>query len=236
MRERWPRVVSVLVSLALPVVILAVALRVVTAPWLVRWEYGKPDFPPDPYGLSTEERIRLAEVCVRYLATNAGIELLADLELEGRPAFNERELAHMVDVQRVFWAILRAGMVAGVVVLGGMAALLARPRTRPQAAGALRGGALLTLALLAAVAALMLTSWEVFFTGFHELLFPPDTWTFPTSDTLIRLYPERFWMDVGMTIVGAVLAQAVLVLVAASALEVVVAIQGYRSLGKERGR
>ncbi len=211
MGERWPRVVSVLVSLALPVVILAVALRVVTAPWLVRWEYGKPDFPPDPYGLSTEERIRLAEVCVRYLATNAGIELLADLELDGRPAFNERELAHMVDVQRVFWAILRAGMAAGMVVLGGMAALLARPRTRPQAAGALRGGAILTLALLVAVAALMLTSWEVFFTGFHELLFPPDTWTFPTSDTLIRLYPERFWMDVGMTIVGAVLAQAMLV-------------------------
>ena len=209
--KRWPRLVSVLVSLALPVVILAVALRVVTAPWLVRWEYGKPDFPPDPYGLSTEERIRLAEVCVRYLATNAGIELLADLELEGRPAFNERELAHMVDVQRVFWIILRAGMAAGVVVLGGVAALLARPRTRPQAAGALKSGALLTLALLAAVAALMLTSWEVFFTGFHELLFPPDTWTFPTSDTLIRLYPERFWMDVGMTIVGAVLAQAVLV-------------------------
>ncbi len=107
--KRWPRAVSVLVSLALPVVILAVALRVVTAPWLVRWEYGKPDFPPDPYGLTTEERIRLAEVCVEYLATGAGIELLADLELEGRPAFNERELAHMVDVQRVFWAILRAG-------------------------------------------------------------------------------------------------------------------------------
>jgi len=201
----------VLVSLALPVVILAVALRVVTAPWLVRWEYGKPDFPPDPYGLSTEERIRLAEVCVRYLATNAGIELLADLELEGRPAFNERELAHMVDVQRLFWIILRAGMAAGVVVLGGVAALLARPQTRPQAAGALKSGALLTLALLVAVAALMLTSWEVFFTGFHELLFPPDTWTFPTSDTLIRLYPERFWMDVGMTMVGVVLAQAVLV-------------------------
>ncbi|MGB9775633.1 MAG: TIGR01906 family membrane protein [Anaerolineae bacterium] len=212
MKKRWPWVVSVLVSLALPVVILAVALRVVTAPWLVRWEYGKPDFPHDPYGLTTKERIRLAEVCVEYLATNAGIELLADLELEGRPAFNERELAHMVDVQRVFWAILRSGMAAGVVVLGGTAALLARRATRPLAAGAWQGGAVLTLALLVAVAALMLTSWEVFFTGFHELLFPPDTWTFPTSDTLIRLYPERFWMDVGVAIVGVVLIQAGLVL------------------------
>ncbi|MBC7226738.1 MAG: TIGR01906 family membrane protein [Thermoflexales bacterium] len=216
--KTWPRVVSVLVSLALPVVVLAVALRVVTAPWLVRWEYGKPDFPPDPYGLTTKERIRLAEVCVEYLATGAGIELLADLELEGRPAFNERELAHMVDVQRVFWAILRAGMAAGGVVLVGMAGLLARRTTRPLAASALQGGAVLTLVLLVVVAALMLTSWEVFFTGFHELFFPPDTWTFPTSDTLIRLYPERFWMDVGITIVGVVLIQAGLVLVVASVL------------------
>lgn len=210
--ERWSRVISVLVSLALPVVMLAVALRVVTAPWLVHWEYGKPDFPPDPYGLTTEERIRLAEVCVEYLATGAGIQLLADLDLEGRPAFNERELAHMVDVQRVFWAILRAGIGAGVIALGGVLALLARRATRPLAARALQGGALLTLALLVVVGGLMLTSWDIFFTGFHELLFPPDTWTFPTSDTLIRLYPERFWMDVGMTIVGAVLVQVALVL------------------------
>ncbi len=217
--KSWPKVVSALVGLALPVVILAVALRIVTAPWLVRWEYGKPDFPPDPYGLTTEERIRLAEVCVEYLATGAGIELLADLELEGRPAFNERELAHMVDVQRVFWAILRAGIGAGWVVLGGTAGLLARRTTWPLAAGALRGGALLTLALLIAVGGLMFTSWEVFFTGFHELLFPPDTWTFPTSDTLIRLYPERFWMDVGMTIVGVVLIQTMLVLAAALVLQ-----------------
>lgn len=210
MRERWPSLVSALVSLALPVVMLAVALRAITAPWLVRWEYGKADFPPDPYGLTTGERIRLAEVCVEYLATGADIDLLARLDLEGRPAFNERELAHMVDVQRVFWAILRAGMAAGGVVLAGLAALWARPETRPRAAGALRNGALLSLALLALVGGLMWTSWEVFFTGFHELLFPPDTWTFPTSDTLIRLYPERFWMDVGLVIVGAVLAQTVL--------------------------
>jgi len=205
----WPRLLSVLITLALPVLVLAVALRVTTAPWLVHWEYGKPDFPPDPYGLTTEERIRLAEVCVEYLVTGAGIELLADLELEGRPAFNERELAHMVDVKRVLWAFLWAGLGAGVVVFGGTAALLARRPTRPRAAGALGSGVLLILGLLVAVGGLMLLRWDFFFTAFHELLFPPETWTFPTSDTLIRLYPERFWMDVGLVIVGLVLVQAV---------------------------
>ena len=209
MNRYGPRLIHLLIVLALPVMFLAASLRAVTAHWLVRWEYGKANFPPDPYGLTTEERIRLARTCVDYLATGAGIELLADLRLpDGPPAFNGRELSHMVDVKRVFWGILWAGLAAGVVVVGGTAALAARPATRPRAPAALLGGSLLTFALLIGVGGLMLARWEVFFTGFHELLFPPGTWTFPTSDTLIRLFPERFWMDVGMTVVGSIVLQA----------------------------
>lgn len=212
MNRLWARVVHVLVVLALPVVFLALSLRVVTAHWLVRWEYGKADFPPDPYGLTTRERIRLAEACVDYLVTDAGIDLLAELRLpDGTRAFNERELGHMVDVKQVFWGILWAGMVAGAVAIGGTAALAALPATRPRAPSALLGGSLLSLGLLLAVGGLMLTQWNLFFTGFHELLFPPGTWTFPISDTLIRLYPERFWMDVGMTVVGLIVIQTVAV-------------------------
>ncbi|HIQ00687.1 MAG TPA: TIGR01906 family membrane protein [Anaerolineales bacterium] len=208
-RMKHARLLHILVVLALPLALLAVSLRATTGPWLVHWEYGKADFPPDPYGLTAQERIRLAETCVDYLTTGAEIDLLADLRLpEGGPAFNERELGHMVDVKRVFWAILWAGLVTGVVAVGGVVALAARPATRPRAPVALLGGSLLTLGLLVGVGGLMLARWEVFFTGFHELLFPPGTWTFPTSDTLIRLYPERFWMDVGAVVVGLLVVQA----------------------------
>ncbi len=206
------RFVEVLIAVALPIVFLAVSLRAVTGHWLVRWEYGKADFPPDPYGLTTEERVRLADACVDYLTTGAGIDRLADLRLpDGRPAFNDRELAHMVDVKRVLGGILWAGLIAGLVVVGGTAALAARPTTRPRASAGLLSGSLLTLVLLLGIGGLMLTQWNVFFTGFHELLFPPGTWTFPTSDTLIRLFPERFWMDVGMVVVGSITIQAVTV-------------------------
>lgn len=210
MSRFWPRFLQVAVTIAVPIALLALSLRVTTAPWLPRWEYRRPAFPPDPYGLTTEGRIRLAEVCIQYLVTPAGIDLLANLELEGRPAFNERELRHMVDVKRVLWGILWAGAGAWLLILGGGAYLFSRGPLRLNGVAALRGGALLTLGLLAAVGGLMLVRWDVFFTGFHELLFPPDTWTFPTSDTLIRLYPEKFWMDVGMVVVGLVLVQALL--------------------------
>lgn len=215
----WPRLLQVAIILAIPIAFLALSLRITTAPWLPRWEYRKPGFPADPYGLTTEERVRFAEICVEYLITRAEIDLLANLELEGRPAFNQRELQHMVDVKRVLWNILWAGAIGWIIIFAGSAGLLSRRALRPYGIAALRGGALLTLCLLAAVGGLMLVRWDVFFTGFHELLFPPDTWTFPTSDTLIRLYPEKFWMDVGIVIVGLILTQAVTLGIASWILE-----------------
>ena len=42
----------------------------------------------------------------------------------------------------------------------------------------------------------MLASFGVFFVAFHQVFFDPGTWIFLWSDTLIRLFPERFWRDV----------------------------------------
>jgi integral membrane protein (TIGR01906 family) len=201
----------VLIVVALPLALLATSLRITTGHWLVRWEYAKSDFPPDPYGFTTEQRIRLADVCVDYLVTGADIDLLANLEADGEPAFNERELEHMVDVKKALWGLLRTGAVAGLIVAGGTAALGARPTTRPRAAAALVGGSLLLLGLLVTVGGLMVFQWQAFFTGFHELFFASGTWTFPYSDTLIRLFPIRFWMDVAAVIVGLLVVQAVVI-------------------------
>jgi len=34
-----------------------------------------------------------------------------------------------------------------------------------------------------------------FFAGFHRLFFEGNSWLFAYSDTLIRLFPIRFWQD-----------------------------------------
>jgi integral membrane protein (TIGR01906 family) len=208
-RTLWPRLVRVLIVLALPLFLLVADLRVVTGHWFVHWEYGKADFPPDPFGLSTAERTRLAEVCVDYLATDAPLSLLADLRLpDGQPAFNARELRHMADVQEVYAGLMVAGAVAGLALAGGLAPLLAARHARRHAPAALLGGSLLTLGLLAAVGATMALNWGAFFTTFHRIFFEGDSWTFPYSDTLIRLFPMRFWMDVAAVIVGLLVAEA----------------------------
>jgi integral membrane protein (TIGR01906 family) len=184
----------------------------------VRWEYGKASFPPDPFGLSTAERTRLADVCVGYLATNARLSLLADLRLpDGGRAFNERELRHMADVQVVYNRMMLSGSAAALVLLAGAAALLASSHTRRRVPAALVSGSMLTLGLLVAVGAYMALSWQEFFTTFHRLFFEGESWIFPYSDTLIRLFPTRFWMDVGAVLVGLLIVEAVAVGIVGSA-------------------
>jgi integral membrane protein (TIGR01906 family) len=208
-RPLWPRLVQAVLVVAVPVLLLVIALRIVTGHWFVRWEYGKAGFPPDPFGLSAAERTHLAEVCVDYLATSADISLLADLRLpDGKPAFNARELRHMDDVQMVYNRITIAGIVAALVLVGGLAILRASRHARRRAPAALLRGSLLTLGLLAAVGATMVLSWGEFFTTFHRIFFEGDTWTFPYSDTLIRLFPMRFWIDVAVAIVTLLIVQA----------------------------
>ncbi|MDY7075511.1 MAG: TIGR01906 family membrane protein [Chloroflexota bacterium] len=209
----WPYlIIQVLLVLALPIALLVADVRIVTGHWFVNWEYGKDDFPPDSFGLSTPERTHLAEVCVDYLATNAPLSLLADLQLpDGNPAFNARELRHMADVQTVYNHLMTTGIIAALVLIGGITALLAAGHSRWRASTALLHGSILTLGLLGAVGAVMVLSWGEFFTTFHRIFFEADTWLFLYSDTLIRLFPMRFWMDVAKVIVGSLVVEAVVV-------------------------
>jgi len=53
-----------------------------------------------------------------------------------------------------------------------------------------------TLTLIAGAGILLNPNifWN-FFAWFHSLFFEGDTWLFEYSDTLIRLFPIRFWQD-----------------------------------------
>ena len=52
--------------------------------------------------------------------------------------------------------------------------------------------------------------------SFHRIFFEGDTWRFPSSDTLIRLYPDAFWIGVGAWLAGLTVALGVAVWVGAN--------------------
>jgi len=67
---------------------------------------------------------------------------------------------------------------------------------------ALRRGGLWTLLLLGGIMLFVVIGFGIFFVAFHNVFFEPGTWTFLWSDTLIRLFPERFWRDTFLFVGG----------------------------------
>jgi len=190
-----------LLTLALPPLLVLTSVRLVMTGWFVQIEYHRPGFPADRYGFSREDRLHYAPFAVRYLHNDAGISYLGDLTFsDGSPLFNERELQHMADVKTVTRAAFQVQR-ALLVAAGASALLLARRRaTRRALWRALGDGGLITIALIIVLGVLVVASWNLFFDSFHALFFEGDTWVFRTSDSLIRLFPEQFWFDAALTV------------------------------------
>lgn len=212
--RRFANVVRWLVILAMPVFLGFGTIRAIIAWDYPAFEYAR--IPPDRFGLAPEERLALAHATLDYLRrpepAEEVIHLLEELRLpdNDQPLYNERELGHMVDVKHLTDAIGRIFVIAAVIVVSGLVFLLAQPPLRPAGFRALMHGGLATVVVLAAIALFILLGWNLFFVQFHELLFPPGTWTFSFSDSLIRLFPEQFWFDFGVLVSVATLMEGVL--------------------------
>lgn len=208
-----------LIALTLPIVIILLSARVMVNTWYPRFEYTKADFPPDSYGFTQADRLELGAVCINFLNASEppeeAIRMLVELRLPGtdQPLFNLYELSHMIDVKRLTDILWRVLLAAGIVVVAGLAGLLVRRATRRDGYAALFVGGALTSGLLVVLIALVLLSWRWFFIAFHDVFFAAGTWTFNWTDSLIRLFPDRFWFDAGVLLVGGALAMAIMVAV-----------------------
>lgn len=217
MIARSPRlllVLSILVTLMVPVLLVLISVRLVMSETYLAIEYNKPDFPPDDYGFKLADRLRLAPYALQYIMGNAGIDYLGNLTFDnGQPLYTQRELQHMIDVKKVTYAAMLV-LAATAVLFVIVAAIMVRSREgRRWFRRGLFSGALLLLALLIGSVALLMINWDTFFTGFHDLFFASGTWVFDYSDTLIRLFPVRFWQDAALTIGGMSAVGAVIILI-----------------------
>jgi integral membrane protein (TIGR01906 family) len=195
-------ILSWLVSILVPMALIGLAIRVLLSPIFYRTEYSMPYFPPDEYGFTRADRLKWAPYAVNYLVNNADISYLGDLKFEdGTPLYNERELSHMSDVKRVtqgalqFWYLSLA-----ILLLLGVWAWFGEwwdfYRLGLMRGGWLMVGLAVTIGLIVMVGILVNPNvFDTFFIAFHSLFFEGDSWLFLFSDTLIRLFPVRFWED-----------------------------------------
>ncbi len=203
---------SFIVTLLTPIFLMMLGVRIMLTPIFPEIEYRTPNFPDDMYGFTQEERLHWSKYAIEYLVNDAGVEYLGDLTFDdGSPLFNERELSHMVDVKVLVRFGLRLWLIAtGLLIALGVWAKFGE-WWQAYLLGAKRGG-WLTLILTASLGIIASIDFWEFFTQFHHLFFEGDTWIFLFSDTLIRLFPMRFWQDAflmeGIIVIGGGLALA----------------------------
>ena len=198
----------VLIAAVVPPVLVVNGFRVLSTEAFVRFELGR--IPPDLYGFTDDQREALALTGLRSIRPGSqGIVLLERATLpDGSRAFDERELTHMRDVRRLLGAALRLQLIV-LVAVAFFAVALAPTRLRTVVPTGLLAGALATLGVAVLAVPVILLGFDDFFTRFHEVFFTGDSWRFSTADTLIRLYPEQFWVDVSRLAAAIAVGQAI---------------------------
>lgn len=195
-------ILSWLVSILIPLVLIGLAIRVLLSPFFYKLEYSMPYFPPDEYGFTREDRLIWAPYAVDYLVNDADISYLGDLRFDdGTPLYNERELRHMEDVKRITQGALRVWYLSLALLAALGVWAWSGEWWQVYLQGLKRGGWLMvglavTVGFIVVVGiALDPNVFNTFFIAFHSLFFEGDSWLFLYSDTLIRLFPIRFWQD-----------------------------------------
>ncbi len=225
-----PLALLVAIAVTVPAILLADGLRVVTGDWYVRAVYEHGGVPRDDLGLAKEQRTALALTGLHSIRPDErdGLALLRRARLpDGTPAFTAREIRHMSDVRTLLGRLYTLQIAAAVVIAALAVGLAFRPTRRSLVPRALRLGALLTLGLAALVGVLAVVYWPAFSTPFHLAFFGGSSWRFDDTDTLRRLYPDRFWIDTAVVL-------GVLAVVQAAALWFVAGAWERRTQGRTR--
>ena len=191
-----------LVSLLTPIVLIGFALRILLTPLYYSIEYNMPYFPIDEYGFTKEDRMKWAPYAVEYLVNNSDISYLGVLQFDdGTSLYNDRELGHMADVKGVVKGALNTWYISLVLMIV-LAIHAHRTDWIPEFINSLRRGGwwmigfAVTLGVIAGAGILINPNiFWAFFSWFHTIFFEGNSWLFLYSDTLIRLFPIRFWQD-----------------------------------------
>lgn len=195
MNKFLSKILHITFALLIPFLIMMTAIRLLISPMFPRIEYNMPGFPEDKYGLSKQERLIYAEKSIEYLINQEDISFLENLKMaDGSQLYNNRELSHMVDVKNLVQAAL---MVWRIVFISFLLIIIVLAITKHQQIirSLLFISGISTLGIIFLILAMVAINFSELFNYFHYLFFTGDTWLFYETDTLIRLFPLKFWQD-----------------------------------------
>ena len=219
--NRKTRALKVL-AVAAFVALLPVFLIAANASWVINtsplYSYGFSKYRDQiSYYLDiSDDELRSAGGQIRDYFNNDEEELAINVIVGGvrfDNLFNDREVTHMKDVKGLVQGVDLIWKLSGLYLLVFAAVGLIlwrrsflRPLGRSVAIG---GGA--TLGLVALVGLGSLAGFDRLFLAFHQVSFSNDLWQLdPKRDALVAMFPQGFFFDATILIVGSTIVEALL--------------------------
>ena len=129
----------------------------------------------------------------------AGASIIELAKADERYTLDERALSHLDDCFRVvniaraiICVIAAAGIILAIVLL------TKREEGRRSLSRALRCAAVILAVAVIGIAVYAFIDFDAFFRVFHSFFFADGTWTFSYDSLLITMYPEEFWVGMGV--------------------------------------
>ena len=189
------RLAIALGAVGLSLLVVGLALQVVLLPGFTRALVKYVD-SRELAGLSQETTLRLAEEVRVYVSVSDAPMLPGTVD--GRPGFDERQSSHLDDVRAVIlpatW--LTWGLLAGAVIWLALV-VHSEGATRDALRRAARVAGIAVLVTVPVAGLAGVADFDTLFTRFHGLFFAEGTWQFYSTDLIIQLFPESFWVIAG---------------------------------------
>lgn len=173
-------------------------------PGYFQYEYQKYHIT-ETVGINMDDLLKVTEEMLAYLEGNRSS--LADIKTtihgkEDIPFFNQREIAHMVDVQTLF---ISARNLRNFLLIFFILSIMMIYFTKGELPKVLANGILqsiiLFLLFFILLAFIIFQDFSSAFIQFHHLFFHNDLWLLdPATDNLINIVPEGFFFDTARNI------------------------------------
>ena len=198
--------------LCIPIFLVTSNVRwVIDTPLLYSYGFDKYDTAART-GIERAELIKAGKLFRDYF--NNDKELLQVRVVQNgvlRNLYNAKEIAHMVDVKDLVQGVFDTQIYLGIFLATfvGLGFIIYRLKWLRILGELIALGGMLTLALVVFVGLLSLIGFDKLFLAFHIISFDNNLWQLdPRRDMLLIMFPEGFFFDATMWIVGATVVQA----------------------------
>lgn len=161
-------------------------------------EYTKYNVLDSLPSMTMEDLLEVTYEMMDYLkGEREDLHVVTVMDGQEREFFNEREIAHMEDVQVLFlraMSLRRACIFICVLCLGFL--FLTKAPVRRVLPPSICAGTGLFFGITAILALIISGDFTKYFVIFHHIFFDNDLWILdPATDMLINIVPEGFFMD-----------------------------------------